>query len=140
MCTRSVDVVGASGKNLPSQDLSATMKPEAETLTARIGLRLRTARKAQKLSLQALADMTDGALAKFRLSNYEQGLRRLGIEEAQILAKVLGTVSVTHLLCLDEEFLNKQERELLRCFQETDDRGSDAILALAESQCGARDR
>ena len=117
------------------------MTPEAQDLTAKIGLRLRGARKAQKLSLQALANLTGGALSKSRISNYEQGLRRLGIEEARLISVALGTVSATYLLCLDDEgFLNEQERELLRCFQETDDRGRDAILALAESQCGARDR
>ena len=117
------------------------MTPEAEALTARIGLRLRSARKAQKLSLQALSTMTGCVLSKSRISNYEQGLRRLGIEEAWLFSTALGTVSATYLLRLDDEgFLNERERELLRCFQETDDRGRDAILALAESQCGARDR
>jgi transcriptional regulator with XRE-family HTH domain len=79
--------------------------------------------------------MTGGALSKSRISNYEQGLRRLGIEEARLLSKVLGTVSAAYLLCLEGEEPNEQEQELLRCFQETDDRGRETILALARMQC-----
>ena len=78
------------------------MTPDEQNLTTKIGLRLRAARKAQKLSLQKLADVTGGVLSKSRISNYEQGLRRPGIEEARILAKALGTVSATYLLCLED--------------------------------------
>jgi len=112
------------------------MTPDSEELTAKIGLRLRAARRAQKLSLQALSVRTGGALMKSRISNYEQGIRRLGIEEAQVLAEALGTVSVTYLLCLDdEEFLNQHEKELLQCFRRTDGRGRETILGVAKSQC-----
>jgi len=114
------------------------MTPEAEALSAKIGLRLRAARKAQKLSLQKLAGLTGGALSKSRISNYEQGLRRLGIEEAQLLAKALATVSATYLLRLnDDEMLDAQEQELLQWFRETDDRGRETILRVAESQADA---
>jgi transcriptional regulator with XRE-family HTH domain len=112
------------------------MTPEAEELTAKIGLRLRAARRAQKLSLQELSVRTGGALMKSRISNYEQGIRRLGIEEAQILAEALGTVSVTYLLCLDDEqFLKQREKDLLQCFRRTDERGRETILGAAKSQC-----
>ena len=125
MCTRLPGLVVASQAKL-SMNMSASMTPEAEPLTTKIGLRLRATRKDQELSLQTLANMTGGALSKSRISNYEQGLRRLGIEEAQILSKTLGTVSATFLLCLDndEGSLNEQERELLQCFRGTDDRGA----------------
>ena len=86
----------------PDEWMPGAMTPEAEALTELIGSRLREARKAQKLSLQQLADMTGGVLSKSRISNYEQGLRRVGIEEARILAKALGTVSATYLLCLED--------------------------------------
>ena len=121
--------IGGSGDSLP------IMEPEVKALTTKIGLRLRAARNARKLSLQKLSDMTDGVLSKSRISNYEQGLRRLGIEEARLLSKVLGTVSVTYLLCLNDEHPCEQEQELLRCFRKTDDRGRDIVLALARSQC-----
>lgn len=70
------------------------------------------------------------------ISNYEQGIRRLGIEEAQILAESLATVSASYLLFLDhEEFLGAQEADLHRCFRRMDERGRETILGLAESQC-----
>jgi transcriptional regulator with XRE-family HTH domain len=74
-------------------------------------------------------------LSKSRISNYEQGLRRPGIEEARALATALGTASATYLLCLEDEgFLSDQEAELVRFFRETDQRGRDAIMAMARSQ------
>ena len=58
--------------------------------------------------------MTGGVLSKSRISNYEQGLRRLGIEEARLIATALGTVSVTYLVCLNEDAaLADEERKLL---------------------------
>ena len=78
---------------------------------------------------------TGGRLSKSRISNYEQGIRRLGLEKAQILAKAHGTVSAVNLLCLDdEEFLTNQERNLPRRFRRTDEKGRERILAMAESQ------
>jgi transcriptional regulator with XRE-family HTH domain len=112
------------------------MVPEAQDLTSKIGLRLREARHAEKLSLGALSDRTGGALSRSRISNYEQGIRRLGLEEATMLAQALGTVSATYLLCLDNEgYLSEQEQALVRCFRRTDERGRETILAVAESEC-----
>ena len=115
------------------------MTPEAETLSAKIGLRLRAARKDQKLSLQTLATMTGGILSKSRISNHEQGLRRIGIEEARLLAKALGTVSATYLLCLDvEDALNEQEQDLVKWFRQTDQRGRETIFDIAQFEAGDR--
>jgi transcriptional regulator with XRE-family HTH domain len=107
------------------------MTPAEQELTARIGLRLREARRAQKLSLSELSARTGGALSKSRISNYEQGLRRLEIEEAQALAAALWTVSAGYLLCLEEE------QELLRCFRAADERGQRTSLAMAKAQGSA---
>ena len=41
-----------------------------------ISARLRAARQARGVSLSQLSALTDGALSKSRISNYEQGLRR----------------------------------------------------------------
>lgn len=115
----------------------AMTSPETN-LTTEIGVRIRTARNSQRMSRAELSVRTDGALSKSRISNDEQGIRRLGLEEAQILAKALGTVSATYLLCLDDEgFLSFEELALVRCFRRTDRRRKDAILDAAESQCGA---
>jgi len=111
------------------------MDSEPQDLTTKIGLRLRAVRNAQGLTLQGLSDQTGGRLSKSRISNYEQGIRRLGIEEALTLAEALGTVSATYLLYLDDEgFLSDEEQELVRWFRKTDDRGRETILELAEAQ------
>lgn len=101
-------------------------------LTKKIGLRLKEVRKRQGLTLEALAQRT-GVLSKSRISNYEQGARRPGIEEAQALASALGTVSATYLLCLDDEgLLNEEEQDLIERFRKADARGRATLLALAE--------
>jgi transcriptional regulator with XRE-family HTH domain len=105
-------------------------------LTKKIGLRLREARKAQNLSLAALAARTS-SLSKSRISNYEQGLRRMGLEEARELSAALGTVTATYLLCLDDEgHMSKRESALLGLYRQADSRGKDTILRIAESQAG----
>ena len=71
-------------------------------LTHRSRERLRAARQARGLSLSQLSALTDGALSKSRISNYEQGLRRLSAEPAHILALALGNVSSHNLLCREE--------------------------------------
>ena len=80
-------------------------------LTKKIGWRLREVRTGQDLSLAELFVRTGDVLSKSRISNYEQGLRRPGIEEAQTLAAALGTVSATYLLCFDDGgFLSEEGR------------------------------
>lgn len=103
-------------------------------LTKRIGQRLRAARHEQKLSLSALSARTN-ALSKSRISNYEQGIRRMGLEEAHELSIALGTVTPTYLLCLDDRGpFSDQELALVDYFRGTDARGRETILALAASQ------
>jgi transcriptional regulator with XRE-family HTH domain len=103
-------------------------------LTKKIGQRLRAARQAQGLSLSELSSRT-GSLSKSRISNYEQGIRRMGLEEAQELALALGTVTPIYLMCLDDtDPLSKDERELVDRYRNTDVRGRDTILKMAEGQ------
>lgn len=105
-------------------------------LTKRIGQRLRAARHEQKLSLSDLSSRTN-SLSKSRISNYEQGIRRMGLEEAQELATALGTVTPTYLLCLDDKDpLSPDERQLVEYFRQTDDRGRKTILELAAGETG----
>jgi transcriptional regulator with XRE-family HTH domain len=104
-------------------------------LSAAIGLRLRAERHRRKLSLSQLAALTGDILAKSRISNYEQGIRRMGIEESVMLARALGDVSPVYLLCLDDsDPLTSAERELLKQFRESDARGRTMLLSLAEAE------
>ena len=103
-------------------------------LTKKIGQRLRAARQAQGLSLSDLSGRT-GSLSKSRISNYEQGIRRMGLEEAQELALALGSVTATYLLCLDDKDpLSEEERCLLERYRDSDPRGRETILKVAEGQ------
>lgn len=96
---------------------------------------MRTVRRGRGISLATLSARTGDILSKSRISNYEQGLRRPGIEEAIALARALGTVSATYLLCLDdEERLADDERRLLERFRNLDERGRAAMLAVAEAE------
>ena len=110
------------------------------TLNKKIGQRLRAARTEQKLSLSELAARTR-TLSKSRISNYEQGIRRMGIEEAQELAEALEGVTPSYLLCLDDTSpLTSDELKLVERYRGTDGRGKDTILRIAESQVNYRDQ
>lgn len=112
--------------------------PVEMDLTKKIGQRLRAARQAQGLSLSELSNRT-GTLSKSRISNYEQGIRRMGLEEAQELAHALGTVTPTYLLCLENtDPLSESERVLVAQYRKADDRGRDTILRVAEVQAEYR--
>ena len=82
------------------------------------GQRLADARRDKKMTLEELSKAVHGFLSPSRLSNYEQGIRSLGIKESLALSKVLG-VNASYLLCLDEEVgeMTSQENELLRNFR-----------------------
>lgn len=84
---------------------------------AESGKRLKSAREAKRLLLRDLSAKVNGVLSVSRLSNYEQGIRQLGPEEAMILYRHLG-VSPSYLLCVDVEGdMTKQEEELLRNYR-----------------------
>ena len=102
---------------------------DSPQLTRQIGERLRAERKAQGLSLSDFSERTNGILSKSRISNYEQGIRRMGLEESRILSEALGTVSPMYLLCLEDE----REIETLRhCFLNTNPIGRRLMLTMAK--------
>jgi transcriptional regulator with XRE-family HTH domain len=82
------------------------------------GRRLRDARQAKGLTLEELSAKVGRLLSTSRLSNYEQGLRMIGVQEALALYPHLG-VEPAYLLCVDvvECEVTPQENELLRNFR-----------------------
>ena len=97
------------------------MTPESEAITRAIGKRLRAQRQALGLSLSELAERTNDALGKSRISNYEQGIRRMGLEEAEALAAALGTVSPAFLLGLNSEGpITAHEHRILDAYRTLD--------------------
>ena len=102
---------------------------DSRELTNQIGDRLRAERKAQGLSLADLSERTSGQLSKSRISNYEQGIRRMGLEESRILSEALGTASPMYLLCLEDE---REIEHLRRCYIDTNPIGRRLMLAMAK--------
>lgn len=100
-----------SGKALKNAANEGSKKT-AEAVNA--GRRIRKARTDHDLSLDQLAEKTGGRLSASRIGNYEQGLRELGIAEAQILADALDEPAA-YLMGL----ISDQERDLLRLPAET---------------------
>jgi transcriptional regulator with XRE-family HTH domain len=80
-----------------------------------IAARLAAFRSIKGWKLREASDATGGLLSPSRISNYEQGLREMGIPEAKVLAKAYGTTAA-HLLCLDDDnpVLSAVEKDLIR--------------------------
>ncbi len=111
------------------------MNAKRDQISAEIGARLRAARHAQNLSLAALSARTDPPIMQSRISNYEQGLRRMGLEAADSIARALGDISVAQLLGLDGVSpWTEQEVRLLDAFRATDERGRTAIIGVAKAE------
>ena len=68
-----------------------------------IGSRIRAARTRHAWTLEELSRFTDRAITPSQLANYENGLRRPGIEEAEALPNAFGDVSAAWILTLDGE-------------------------------------
>lgn len=75
-------------------------KPMEMTRNHKIVERIITERERYALSNAALAALTDGTVSASRLVNYETGMRRPGLEEAEALARAFGEVSAAWLLTL----------------------------------------
>lgn len=104
------------------------------------GRRLKAARAAVRLSLRELSERTGKVLSESRISNYEQGLRRMTPQIALMLAKILG-VKATYLLCIDdgsgtvdekEEELTPDETRLLKSFRAMNEKDRERALIHLE--------
>ncbi len=73
-----------------------------QTRSHEIGSRIREARRRRAWTLDELSLFTHRAITPSRLANYERGIRRPGIEEAEALASAFGDVSAAWLLTLEE--------------------------------------
>lgn len=111
---------------------------EGKALTQEIGRRLRAERQRQQLSLSELAARTAGKLSKPRISSYEQGRRRMGLEQAVTLAEALGTVTPGDLLCLDgRASYSGDERTLVMNYRLASAHGQAALMAFSQAQVDA---
>lgn len=107
------------------------MEPEFASRSLRIGERLRAERRRHGWSLNNLSSRTSGRLSKSRISNYEQGIRRMGLEAAELLAAALGTVTPGWLLLLDEEPpLSDEEFALVQAFRALSPERRQELLAM----------
>lgn len=107
------------------------MEPEFASLSHQIGSRLRAERQRRGWSLNDLSLRTTDLLSKSRISNYEQGIRRMGLEAAHQIAAALETVSPAWLLLLDEDHpLSDDELRLVKGFRALDAEGQRRLLDL----------
>ena len=77
--------------------LEPNVSEESETITRAIGNRRSAQRRALGPSLAELGETT-GHFFKSRVSTYDQDIRRMGGEEAEVLAAALGDVTPDFLL------------------------------------------
>lgn len=114
-----------------TSESSSSSVEAGRRLNRSIGERIRARRKQLGLSLRKLSKCMDGAISSMALNNYESGLRRPGIEEVTQLSEIF-EVSPAWLLCLDDRPPpDERERELIRHFRRTDERGREMIFQLS---------
>jgi transcriptional regulator with XRE-family HTH domain len=87
-----------------------------DPLALEMGRRIREARDWSRLTVLQVSNAMGGLLSQPRISNYEQGLRQIGPREALLLAQVLH-VDAAYLLCVEDQSMTEQERELLKSFR-----------------------
>jgi transcriptional regulator with XRE-family HTH domain len=97
------------------------------------GLRIKACRKNAGLKQREVCDSIPG-LTVTRLSNWENGLRMLSIDEAKRLAPVLETTA-GYLLTIDNDPGDKRLQSLIAKYKMLDERGKTALHRVAESEC-----
>lgn len=96
------------------------------------GRRIKAAREALHLTLREVCAAVPG-LHVSTLSNWEQGIRMIGVDEARRLAPVL-KVTPGYLLTIDDTTPTPREQALLDLYRATDTRGQDVIISVAEKE------
>ncbi len=111
------------------------------TLNFEIAERLCDARTSAKLTQAQLAERTACQVSASMISAYEGSQRRLGIEEARLLAKALGTVTPAYLLCVEAAMpLTADEIDLLALYRAADAGGRALIREQIIGGAGTSDR
>lgn len=110
MVSKRKSSVSRPGKTVKS------VEPKRDRIAEEMGRRIREARTELNLTVPQIADALGKLYSHSRLGNYDQGLRRIGTEEARALAAVL-RVDAAYLLCVEDQSMTDQERELLRAYR-----------------------
>jgi transcriptional regulator with XRE-family HTH domain len=100
----------------------------------RAGGRVRDTREARGWVQRELAEKTGSKLSASRIANYEQGIREMGIQEAEILGKALGVqpgylMGVTAL----KTPLTPIEEELIRNYRALPENDREAYFRRIEA-------
>jgi len=105
-----------------------------EKSTAQIaGERIAAARSKNGYRLKDVCQLVPG-LTTTRLSNWEQGIRMISVDEAKRLAPVLG-VSAAYLLTIDDSPGESADvKALVELYKKSDDRGRATIIRVAEQE------
>lgn len=102
------------------------------SLKKEVGKRLKEARHAKALTLEATSLMVPG-LSTTRLSNWENGTRSSDLKIVKKLAELYET-SASYLLTLDDTLPDPRVKYLIKLYESADTRGQDTILRVAESE------
>lgn len=94
-----------------------------------IGRNLTTLRKNAGLTQKELAAKI--GVNHSVISNWERGINKYDIEKLKPISEIL-EVSVNDLLGLDTEYLNSDEKKLIKTFRELDKQGKDLVLYVME--------
>lgn len=96
------------------------------------GRRIKNARDSLNLTLADVHAKLPW-LTVSRLSNWEQGSRMIGVEEAKKLAPILN-VSAAYLLTLEDAPIDTKEKALLNLYRNLDERGKSTLIRVAETE------
>ena len=113
--------------NKPNVDYIYDMDVKIES-----GKRIKRIREGKSLFLRDVCAMVNG-LSVARLSNYEQGIRMVPVDQAKKIAAALDT-SPEYILTLIDHDLDPKEKKLIQVFRECDQRGKLAIVRMAEQE------
>ncbi|QRX81641.1 helix-turn-helix domain-containing protein [Glaciimonas sp. PAMC28666] len=102
------------------------------SLKKEVGKRLKEARNAKKLTLEATSLLVPG-LSTTRLSNWENGTRSSDLKIVKKLAEVY-EASASYMLTLEDAPPDPRLRHLIELYKAADSRGQDTILRVAESE------
>lgn len=96
------------------------------------GRRIREARERLGLKLKDV-ETAIPEISKSRLSNWEQGINMIGVDEAKKLAPLLH-VSPGYILTVEDEIPDRRAKLILKYWNALDERGRDTVLRVAESE------
>lgn len=106
--------------------------PQIMSTKEEAGRRIRASRLAKRMTLADVHEQVT-SISVSRLSNWEQGLNMIGVDDAKKLALILG-VTPGYLLTIEDTALTPEEQQLIDLYRHADDRGQINIHQVAQNE------